>query len=229
MFSRRVAAFLLRSMRGFDIAKEEGLPVDNKVLLKMLENFPSDDNWDETDPRQKSFKECGEMRYYYRKQQLNCTEVKVATNRKVETTSELKAPKVAFHLLDKETEASSSSVVKAEPGFADFQKKCEDFDKARKLLQGKEQLVKDLAAQLKFKASNDSSYQDKSEEFNRFAAKLSDKLSEARALSVEAGACLGQKTIDDNILKRCIDQLPNLEADAVTVAAHSKRIKAMLE
>ena len=47
----------------FDVSKWTHMPLDTIALQCVLNNLPSDNEWDKTDPMQKAMFEAGELRY----------------------------------------------------------------------------------------------------------------------------------------------------------------------
>ena len=109
---------------GFEIAKEEGLnmkdPQEKKLLDLILSHCPQDDNWDETEPRQKALKEAKEIRYKYEKRKADELTVTSAETDRITAGGQFKKNQAAA-LSDGPSGSGSSAPVKEEnPDYIEF-------------------------------------------------------------------------------------------------------------
>ena len=197
-----------------------------KALLLKLH---SDDDWDESDAREKVFKDMGEKRFYYQKGQLGSWSATLTEKTKGEASGEAKPGKIPLLDVRAEDASGSTQPVKKEPGWEAFERTCCDFDEQRKAVQKKEQPARDLLAKLQVRAKKDPTLQSTLQEFTSFLAKFSEKLSEARTLSVEAGQLVGSNTLDEDCGKRCEQGCKELQADEVNVLKYLKKVKSLLD
>ena len=94
-------------------------PQEKKILDLILSHCPQDDNWDETEPRQKALKEAKEVRYKYEKRKADELTVTNAETDRITAGGQFKKSQAAA--LNDGSNGSGMAPVKAEdPEYIEF-------------------------------------------------------------------------------------------------------------
>ena len=171
-------------------------------------------------PAKRSSKTWARRGFTTRRGQLGSWSATLTEGTKGEASGEAKPGKIPLLDVCAEDASGSTQPVKKEPGWEAFERTCYDFDEQRK--------SGDLLAKLQVRAKKDPTLQGTLQEFTSFLAKFSEKLSEARTLSVEAGQLVGSNTLDEDCGKPCEQGRAELQADEVNVAKYFKKVKSLL-
>eukprot|EP00438_Fugacium_kawagutii_P013532 Skav220791 [mRNA] locus=scaffold116:30700:31674:- [translate_table: standard] len=152
--SRFVAAIISRQ-QCFQIAKLEGLDLNDLFLKALLDELPSDTDWNEPVPRELALKKAGELRYLY--QSADLSKAKLATVERDFISGGADGKGEQKKALFASAAGPSSAIVKLEAGVAEKQQKFSALRSGKKKLEAQYTTCQDLAAAAK--AANNQSAQ----------------------------------------------------------------------
>ena len=213
-------------MSRFEIAKEEGLnmkdPNEKKILDLILSHCPQDDNWDETEPRQKALKEAKEVRYRYEKRKADELTVTNSETDRITAGGQFKKNQ-ATALNDGSSSTSGMPPVKEEnPEYIEFVMKLSKWRVERSKFGRKVNELEDCYSLLEKKPNFE---QTNLEEVKHKVKMATEALSDLRERQMKM-ELVQENEFDANVHKlKCLEGITETEAQMEGLSTYMKKVK----